>query len=358
MKRTVQNKRRKNPLVVLIQALLLIAVILCAAGITYWYRTIGMIGRVEEPETTLSSEEQSAILDELYASLPTEPEDATEATAVAPEDYISNTANIINILLIGQDARGTHNSKLSDTMILCTINREKKTLVLTSFLRDLYVKMPSYEGSSYGKNRLNVAYSLGWLYHGEGAGMKMLDQCLLENFGVQVDHNIEVDFTAFSQIVDILGGLDIELTAREAQHLNSESNWQWSLQEGVNHLTGEQALEYARIRKLDNDFKRTERQRNVITALVEQSRSMTFTQFDTLLTTILPLLTTDMDAGQITEYALVLLPILPDLQMTSQAIPQDDQYHFDNAGTEETPMSVIMPHLEDIREFLSQTIGG
>lgn len=358
MKHTVQNKRRKNPLVVLIQALLLIAVILCVAGITYWYRTIGMIGRVEEPETTLSSEEQSAILDELYASLPTEPEDATEATAVAPEDYISNTANIINILLIGQDARGTHNSKLSDTMILCTINREKKTLVLTSFLRDLYVKMPSYEGSSYGKNRLNVAYSLGWLYHGEGAGMKMLDQCLLENFGVQVDHNIEVDFTAFSQIVDILGGLDIELTAREAQHLNSESNWQWSLQEGVNHLTGEQTLEYARIRKLDNDFKRTERQRNVITALVEQSRSMTFTQFDTLLTTILPLLTTDMDAGQITEYALVLLPILPDLQMTSQAIPQDDQYHFDNAGTEETPMSVIMPHLEDIREFLSQTIGG
>lgn len=358
MKHTVQNKRRKNPLVVLIQALLLIAVILCVAGITYWYRTIGMIGRVEEPETTLSSEEQSAILDELYASLPTEPEDATEATAVAPEDYISNTANIINILLIGQDARGTHNSKLSDTMILCTINREKKTLVLTSFLRDLYVKMPSYEGSSYGKNRLNVAYSLGWLYHGEGAGMKMLDQCLLENFGVQVDHNIEVDFTAFSQIVDILGGLDIELTAREAQYLNSESNWQWSLQEGINHLTGEQTLEYARIRKLDNDFKRTERQRNVITALVEQSRSMTFTQFDTLLTTILPLLTTDMDAGQITEYALVLLPILPDLQMTSQAIPQNDQYHFDNVGTEEAPMSVIMPHLEDIREFLSETIGG
>lgn len=343
-----------------VKVLLTLVLVVLLAAVGYWFRTIGMIGQVEEPETTLSQEEQNAALEELFGTLPTEPAETTEATeetTLPAQEYIP-TENVINILLIGQDSRGNHVTKLSDTMILCTINRQEKTMVLTSFLRDLYVKMPTYEGSSYGKNRLNVAYSLGWLYHGDGAGMAMLDQCLLENFGVQVDHNVEVDFAAFEQIVDILGGVDIELTDREAQHLNSESNWTWSLQGGMNHLTGLQTLEYARIRALDNDFKRTERQRKVLTALLEQSRDMTISEFDTLLSTILPLVTTDMDALEITGYALAVLPILGDLQVTSQMIPQADQYHFDNAGTEEVPMSVIMPHLEAIREYLRQTIGG
>lgn len=359
MRNTQKGRDWKKPLLITLCVVVVLAVGLVAAGAAYWYRTIGLINQVQEPETTLSPEEQSEALEEILG----ETLDITEPTdplVEDPEEYISNTPNIINILLIGQDSRGSHNSKLSDTMILCTINREEKTLVLTSFLRDLYVKMPSYGGSSYGANRLNVAYSLGWLYHGEGAGMEMLDQCLLENFGVQVDHNIEVDFVAFEQIVDLLGGVDIELTEREAYHLsyNNESGMVWSLQEGMNHLNGLQALEYARIRKLDSDFQRTNRQRNVITALLEQSRDMTFAEFDTLLKTVLPLLTTDMDSQQITEYAWAVLPLLPELQVVSQAIPQDTQYHFADVGTEDAPMSVIVPHLEEIREFLRQTIGG
>ena len=362
MAKSENSKKWKKGLLIGVLAAAAVVLAVGIGGAAYWYNTIGLINRAEQTESTLTPEEQSAALEEILGptAAETEPEEVTEATAVAPEEYISNTPNVINILLIGQDARGTHVSKLTDTMILCTINREEKTLVLTSFLRDMYVKMPSYNGSSYGKNRLNVAYSLGWLYHGEGAGMEMLDLCLLENFGVQVDHNIEVDFVAFEQIVDLMGGVDIELTEREAYHLsyNNESDVIWDLKEGMNHLTGLQALEYARIRKLDSDFQRTNRQRTVITALLNQSRELTIGEFDELLKTVLPLLTTDMDSRQITEYALAILPILPELQVISQAIPQDDQYHFDNVGTEEAPMSVIVPHLEDIREFLRETIGG
>ena len=356
------NRKWKKGLIIGIGAALALVAAVGVIGAAYWYRTIGLINQAQQTESTLTPEEQSAALEEILGPTlaETEPSEETEEPTINPEEYIANTPNIINILLIGQDARGTHVSKLTDTMILCTVNREQKTLTLTSFARDLYVKMPSYNGCTYGKNRLNVAYSLGWLYHGEGAGMEMLDQCLLENFGVQVDHNIEVDFVAFEQIVDLLGGVDIELTEREARHLNydNESNVVWALEPGVNRLTGLQALEYARIRKLDNDFERTNRQRKVITALLNQSRDLTFAEFDKLLTTVLPLLTTDMDSAKITEYAFAVLPLLPELEIRSQVIPQPDQYHFDNAGTEEAPMSVIMPHLETIREFLRETIGG
>ena len=186
--------------------------------------------------------------------------------------------------------------------------------------------------------------------------MEMLDQCLLENFGVQVDYNVEIDFVAFAEVVDIMGGVDIQLTKAEASHLNKKNNW--NLSEGMNHLDGEQALAYARIRKIDNDFYRTNRQRTVMNALLEKCRSLSVTELNELLQTILPMVTTDMGYDVITEYAFEILPLISELQIFDQAIPAEGTYYYANKGTEEEPLEVIVPNLEENRQILKDTIGG
>lgn len=328
------------------------------AAVSFWYDTIDQINKAEGLENTLSQEEQQQLMDQFTINNDdaVDSTDPTDELATGPDDYITNNADVINILLIGQDIREGQTWKLSDSMILCTIDPNEKTMVMTSFLRDMYVKLPNYMGHTCGYNRINVCYSLGYSWNGTIGAMEMLDQCLLENFGVQVDYNVEVDFTAFEKIVNLMDGVDIELTKAEASHLNKNNGWK--LSEGVNHLDGEQALAYARIRKIDNDFYRTNRQRTVIYALLEKCRSLSLSQLNSLLKTVLPLITTDMDSNQITEYALQLLPLVADLEVTSQAIPAEGCYYYANKGTEEEPMEVIIPNLEKNRAILEDTIGG
>ena len=350
----------KKAVLITISVFLVLVIGIGIAGVSYWYKTLGQINQAEGLESTMSTEEQQQVLDQFEQEFGmTQPVDDTEPTDALienEEDYISNTPKIINVLLVGQDMRPGQTWKLSDSMILCTVNLETKTLVMTSFLRDMYVKLPNYDGYVCGYNRINCAYSLGWVKNGTRGSMEMLNMCLLENFGVQVDHYIEVDFSGFAQIVDAMGGVDIELKGFEASHLN---DWYgWALKAGENHLNGEQALGYARIRKTDNDFYRTNRQRTVINALLDKCRSLSIPELNNLLNTVLPMITTNMDSNQITSYALEVLPILPELQVISQAIPAEGTYRYANKGTEEAPLDVIVPDLEANREILRQTIGG
>ena len=361
--RFAANKKKgsaKKIVLITISVFLVLVIGIGIAAVSYWYKTLGQINQVDDVQNTMSSEEQQQALEQFEQEFGmTEPVDATDPTDALvenPDEYIDNTPNIINILLVGQDMRPGQTWKLSDSMILCTVNLEKKTLVMTSFLRDMYVKLPNYDGYVCGYNRINCAYSLGWVKNGTRGSMEMLNMCLLENFGIQVDHNVEVDFTGFEQIVDAMGGVDIHLESYEAGHLNNNNGW--ALKSGVNHLDGEQALAYARIRKIDNDFYRTNRQRTVINALLDKCRSLSIPELNNLLNTVLPMITTNMDSNQITSYALKILPILPELQVVSQAIPAEGTYHYANKGTEEAPLDVIVPDLEANREILRQTIGG
>ncbi len=352
----------KKITLIVVAVLLALVLLLCAAGVVYWYTTIGKINHATNNDASFSPEEQASIenaltIDNDKAADSTDP---TDELVDHPDEYIQKTSQVINVLLIGQDMREGQTWKLSDSMILCTINIDEKTLTMTSFLRDMYVKLPNYNGDGIqhkcGYNRINTCYSLGYSWNGTKGAMEMLDQCLLENFGVQVDYNVEIDFVAFAEVVDIMGGVDIELTKAEANHLNKNKNW--GLTAGMNHLDGEQALAYARIRKIDNDFYRTNRQRTVMNVLLEKCRDLSIAELNDLLQTILPMVTTDMDNGVITEYALQILPLISDLEVVSQAIPAEGTYHYANKGTEEEPMEVIIPNLEKNRQILQDTIGG
>lgn len=254
---------------------------------------------------------------------------------------LGDSDHIVNILLIGQDRREEEGRARSDSMILVTVNKSTKKIVLTSFLRDLYVQIPGYSS-----NRLNASYAWG--------GMELLNETLEQNFGIHVDGNVEVDFNQFARIIDLLGGVEIELRKDEAELINSEEHC--SLTAGRQRLTGNQALAYSRIRKLDadGDFSRSQRQRNVINAMLAEVRDAGFLTLIGVVRDVLPMVTTDMTNSEILGYATSMFPLLSGAEVTSQRIPADGAYK--NASV--NGMSVLVADMDANRKILQETLGG
>ena len=243
------------------------------AGCLYWNHMLNMLGDADQTVPTLSYEEEMALLGTTEATEPTETTVPVETEPPLPEKYITN------IMLVGQNWREDEQNKLSDTMILCSINRKTKTMTMVSFLRDLYVPLPAYAGHGRGANRINVCYALGssWKRSSEG-GMEMLALCIEENFGIHVDHTIEVSLDTFPRIIDGFGGIDVDVTEAEANYMTKEIGYIGEIQPGMQTLDGMEALAYARIRKIDGDRQRAARQRTVVTALVEKCRNLSLAE--------------------------------------------------------------------------------
>ena len=348
----------KKILLTLLILLFLLSGGVVLAGVMYYNSMLDLVTRPEAAptENVLSDDQFREILgfvpEKAEAAPATEPREETVPPQKKAEDPV------VNIMLIGQQARKKETAKLSDTMILCSINRETKTITLTSFLRDLYVKLPDFQGHVCGKNRINVAYNLGWYWAGEKGGMEMLDQLILENFGVEVDYNVEVGFDTFIKVIDVMGGVDVEMIADVAKYIQVGS------QDGVYHLDGEKALGYARVRDAypgDNDFYRTARQRNLMTALLNKAKGMSLPQLHNILKEILPLVITDMTNEEITQCAVELLPMLVDLDIRTNQVPAADTYYMkvidiigvessviicDEEANKELLMAIAEPHME------------
>ncbi len=263
-------------------------------------------------------------------------------------DATVDTSNIKSILLIGQDKQGDQTRQRSDSMILATLDKDQGTISLTSFMRDLYVAIPGYSST-----RINAAYAYG--------GMELLDETLEENFGVQIDGNVEVDFEVFKVLVDKVGGIDLELTQAEADYICGRDQsvlypqplrTDWDLQEGVNHLDGEQALIHARNRSIGNsDYRRTERQQDVLKAAFAKIKDLNVLEIGGLIKDVLPLVTTDLSLWDMTGYAMDVMSIGTD-EIQSYRIPEDGSY------TPQTidGMQVLVPNLEQNREYLQQIL--
>lgn len=339
------NKRTLLIVLCVVLAVILVTLII---GTAYMEKMMNLIGRNHADETLSASE-----LEEFQnGQTETMPSDF-EGEVIDPGDLNWNTHNgpvknaehIINIMLIGQDRRPGEGRARSDVMILCTINKNTQKFTMTSFMRDMYVPLPGF-----WDDKMNAAYALG--------GMEALDACLETNFGIAVDGNVEVDFNGFIGLIDLVGGVEIELTQSEANYLNGNYGLQqdsgsygWNLKSGKNCLTGAQALGYARIRAIgDGDFDRTERQRKVIGVLVEKCKSMNLSQLKKLMEEALPMLTTDLTNREILNYIIDLLPMLSNLKIETQRIPADGTYQY--AWVRE--MSVLLPDLEANRDILRE----
>ena len=346
MKDKKKTKSVKRTVLIVLCVILVLILALLIAGIAYMESMMGLINRDYDDSTMSSSEYEEYLKGQTDTAHPGFTGDVIDPDDVdwGAHEVIDSSDQVINILLIGQDRREGEGRARSDAMILCTINKSAKTLTMTSFLRDMYVQIPGYMD-----NRINASYAFG--------GMELLDKCLEKNFGIVVDGNVEVDFNSFTKVIDLVGGVDIKLTAAEAEYLNTH-RWETdignNLVPGVNHLSGEQALCYSRIRALDSDFGRTQRQRTVINALVEKTKGMSLVELNGLLRKILPLLTTDMSNSEILGYAADLLPMVGNMTITTQRIPADGAYK--DAWIR--GMMVLLPDLEKNREILKDCMKG
>ena len=237
--------------------------------------------------------------------------------------------DLINILLVGQDSR-TGARERSDTMIVVSINPVSGEVSMISFMRDLYVQMP--EG--YMDNRMNAAYAFG--------GFPYLYEVLEKNFGLKCAGGFEVNFDGFKQVVDTLGGVDVELTSSEARIVGGGAV------AGMNHLSGSQALTYSRIRYIDSDFNRTNRQRTVLLALFEKIKGSDLNTLIDLTNTLLPMMTTDLTNTQILSLVMKLAPMMSGMELKSYRIPVDGGYYDATIRG----MMVLVPNLEMNREYL------
>lgn len=292
------------------------------------------------PQESMSLEDAEALLketdpeDEAYTG-PEQNED--EVTLDVAEEIITTGKNVVNILLIGADYQSGDFAR-SDSMILCTFNKTKNTITMTSLMRDMYVQIPGYY-----KNRINAAYTIG--------GMNMLKKTLEYNFGLEVHGVVEVDFSHFEKLIDLLGGVELELNNAEADFINLKNND--SLTSGVHKLNGKQALWYSRFRgDAGGDFIRTSRQRIVLEKLIDRYRSVSLAELLSMLDDILPMVTTDMSKSDILSHVTGLFPMLINAEIVSQRIPAEGGYYM----TKIDGKSVLVPDIRFNIEILKDTV--
>lgn len=319
-------------------------------------RALGQISIGGNGNDTLPSE--GTLPSEVYTD-PTLPSDFTGPTIdpdtvtlpTAPKDFLQHE-KIVNIMLVGQDRRPheTYRTR-SDSMILCTFNLVDNTLTMTSFMRDLYVQIPGHGG-----NKMNAAYQWG--------GMALLSETMILNFGIHVDAFVEVDFSGFTKVVDTLGGVEVTMSQREADYMNTFywgagiDNSNWNLTAGTHVLTGEQALSFSRIRKVPtingtrDDFGRTERQRTVLNEVLRKCKTMDAGTAYALVWDLIPIVKTDISKGEIINYFLTLFPLLANTKIQTQRIPIDGSYELTWVGS----LDVVLPDLEENRQFLYDTL--
>lgn len=302
--------------------LLLVIVVLLAAiiiGVIALYNSV--IGKVKHIE----------VAPIVYTTAPTEATTEstqstaaeTEQTEATTEPHVKSSADYINFLIVGQAAREGESERFADSAIVVTVNTYEKTLTMTSLLRDSFVKMPDYKGHTGGRIKLTTIYHLGYMYgNGIAGSMELMNQTLYDNFGIEIDHNIEIDFDAFVKVIDMLGGIPIYLTEAEADYLNADDFWvYYDVQPGWAHLDGMAALSYVRMRKAsgdnESDIKRTSRQRQFIEAVLGQLKGKSISELTDIANEVLPLISTSMSTSQITDCLLTFLPMLSDLTIES-----------------------------------------
>ena len=273
----------------------------------------------EKPTVEEATEEEIAAIDE-------------NVDAQSDLDLDFDDKNVLNILLVGTDNRSEDTTgSRTDSIMICSINRDTKKITLSSVMRDTYVDIPNV-----GHNRINAAFSYG--------GIELLLDTIELNYGIPIDKYMLVDFYSFIDIVDKMGGVTVTVSAAEIKVMQmyikdvSEEQgiydyWDEMIstdQAGTVHLSGAQALAYARVRYVGNaDFDRTKRQRTVISALFDQVKELSLSEIQGLADEALPLITTNLTESEALGFVLNAATYL-DYDMMSFRMPMDGTYENAN----------------------------
>lgn len=271
-----------------------------------------------------------------------------EGTTVLPEPFPGRSK--ITVLIVGADERPERDDPgRSDTMILFFLNPRTKQAALLSVPRDLRVRIPGY-----GTNKINAAFPFG--------GVDLVRETIEQVMGVNIDYTAKADFGGFVEIVDMLGGVDIDVPDVEGRGrgMNYDDNWghlHIHLKPGPQHLDGEQAMGFVRYRHGDSDFKRSERQHQFLKAIAEQKLKLTnVPQLVRTAPKVLQAIDTDMSWRDAVDLARVLREVRADSLLSASLQPYLRDVHSDAYYVEISDSSIARV-LGEIDQHLNSLPG-
>jgi len=256
------------------------------------------------------------------------PAPATPAVTDAPA---AGDDGVLSILLVGNDSqRGLEGA--ADSLAAASYEKTGGALKLILLTRDLYVQIPGHSWDTLGR-----AYELG--------GIELLGETVRQNFGIELDGCMVAQYEGLASVIDALGGIDIDLSSEEAGLIG--------LEEGPNHLSGEQALEYMAIESADGESGREERQRSVMLRVMSGVGNLNSAGILKLAYAALPYISTDLNRTEIFAYALSIYNGGVK-SIEKYSIPVENDYE----GEYVDGMSVIRTDMEENRRLISSWLYG
>ena len=248
-------------------------------------------------------------------------DDVSKNTNINKEEF----NKIVNVAFFGSDSRDVNNEYAgrSDSIMIASINPVKKSIKLISIPRDTYVNVPN----GYGWTKINHAYAYGQ----EQLSLKTINS----NFGLDISEYVTIDFSGLVNIINDVGGIEMEITEAERQYINTYigdsakitgKSYQLVSKSGLVTLTGEQALSHSRNRYVGSDFTRASRQRDVLVALINKISKMDESKVLGLIQDFLKEVKTNID---VTAYLGLLTSVLSDKSIylnniTSAQVPNEE----------------------------------
>lgn len=314
-----KSKKSTKILIVVasILAVLIIAAVLmyCIVIMPYYSDRIDIVSKPQE-------DIESTVNDTIEVELPDNPDEipAEDQTKDVIYEEEQKEDEIINILLSGVDTRSYDLNSRSDTIILASYNKTQHTVKLVSFMRDSWVYLPER-----GWSRINAATVYG--------GTGLLINTINYNFDLDIQNYVQVKFDDFRKIIDIIGGIDVELTQQEINYINRKlhsDDRDWSnditAEPGLVHLNGAQALWHCRNRSIGNsDYTRTERQREVIGIIIDKILSMSLGEVSSIVFELRNYVNTNIPMQTILELGYDAM-IAGNIEVESSRVPFDGEF--------------------------------
>lgn len=297
-----KKKKSKKAALIILSVILVLIIALVGFGILFVNGKLNLIGYDES--TTIDTNQEFVETDDDKMSF----EEMDDATGSDYKSILKNWAtnggekmsnkNVINVLLIGSDASAEEPGRSNitdkgntDAMILVSIDKVNKTVKLVSFMRDSYTYMDGFD--RYAK--LNAACANG--------GPAYLVETIENDYKIEINGYALVDFDSFRQVIDVLGGVNVDVPQYVANYLSGSKG---TFPSGDNVLlNGDQALRFSRIRKSDanGDVSRVQRQRQVISALINKCKGASLSQINDVADVILANVRTNIGKKEILSYA-------------------------------------------------------
>ncbi len=312
------KKGRAKRIVCLVLSILLL---IGGAGTLYYYKLLDSVNFVADDNEASKTR----------ATTPN-----SDSSDIIADSQLLQDSKVLNVMLFGED--NSHGEKYgrTDTMILLSIDNTHKKLKLTSFQRDTYVYIP---GNGYDK--INSSYTLG--------GAKLSIETIEANFGVKIDRYAIVDFESFTNIINTLNGIEMEVTQDEIDYINYQmyKNGQTTERHKITEkpgkvlLDGQEALWYARNRGLTkgedgneigldgDDWDRTSRQRKLIETMVNRFKTADLGQIISIVNQVGPMVTTNLKKDEITALVGNSLTYL-NYEVIQNYVPKEGLWYYDN----------------------------